>query len=131
MKTLRIALAVALVLACAAPAAAQASRYHGRAAGNSHTGPGLIPSHHFGGGDTWPVQFRDRTAAHTAYRVCAWMHGQRKGCASGRTGARNHWDTIVSSDIWGPSTRGTIIYRWYAGGQRVASWSVRFGSENA
>lgn len=119
------------LLALAAPAAAHAARYHGRAAGNSHTGPGLVPSHHFGGGDTWPVQFRDSDGSRTRYRVCAWMHGQRKGCASGRTGRRNRWHTIVSSEIWDPSQRSKIIYRWYVDGARVASWSVTFGAENA
>jgi len=129
MRTLRIAIVLALALACAAPAAAQAARYHGRAAGNNPNGNGLIPKHTFVGGDDYPVQFRDSEAAGTRYRVCAWLHGRRRACRSGRTGARNRWDTIVASSIWNPDERGRIIYRWYVDGKRVASWSVRFKVE--
>jgi hypothetical protein len=129
MRTLRIALVLALTLACAAPAAARASRYHGRAAGNSHTGNGLVPSHHFVGGDDYPVQFRDSKASTTAYKVCAWMHGRRKACRLGTTGPRNRWDTIVASSIWNPDRVGKVVYRWYVDSKRVASWSVDFGVE--
>jgi hypothetical protein len=129
MRTLRITIVLALALACVVPAAAQAARYHGRAAGNDPDGSGLIPKHTFVGGDDFPVQFRDSRAAGTRYRVCAWVHGKRQGCRGGRTGRRNHWDTIVASSIAYPGAGGKTIYRWYVNGERVASWSVRFNVE--
>ena len=127
MRTLRIALVVALALVCVVPAAAHAARYHGRAAGNDPDGSGLIPKHSFGGGDDFPVQLRDSEGSNTRYRVCAWVSGERQGCRGGRTGRRNHWDTIVASSISQPARR--IVYRWYVDGKRVASWSVRFNVE--
>jgi hypothetical protein len=128
MRFLRTALLVSLALALVVPAAAQAARYHGRAAGNDPDGSGLIPKHDFVDGDDFPVQFRDSDSARTRYRVCAFVGGKRQGCHGGRTGRRNHWDTIVASSISNPG-EGDTIYRWYVSGTRVASWSVKFGVE--
>jgi hypothetical protein len=129
MRTLRIAFLMALVVACVVPAAAQASRYHGRAAGNTPSG-GLAGRHVFFGGDDYAVQFRNSRGANTRYRVCAWMRGHRKGCQSARTGRRNHWNTVLASSIWNPDQLGRITYRWYVHGKRVAAWSVRFEAES-
>jgi hypothetical protein len=130
MRFLRIALLVSLALALVVPAAAQASHYHGRAAGNNPNGNGLIGKHRFVTGDDYAVQSRDSGAAGTRYRVCAWMRGHRKGCQSARTGRRNHWNTVTSSSIWNPDQPGRITYRWYVDGKRVAAWSVRFETES-
>jgi len=129
MRTLRIAIVLALALACAAPTAAQAARYHGRAAGNNPNGSGLIGKHRFVSGDSYAVQFRDGQAANTRYRACAFMRGKRKGCTTSHTGGRNRWSTVTSDRIWQPDRVGRIVYRWYVDGKRVASWSVNFEAE--
>src|SRR5215208_2154221 len=99
MRSIRIALVLSLALALAVPAAAQAARYHGRAAGNDPDGSGLIGKHRFVGGDIYAVQFRDSEAANTRYRVCAFMRGKRKGCTTSHTGARNRWASVSSDRI--------------------------------
>ena len=129
MRFLRIALLVSLLLALVVPAAAQAARYHGRAAGNDPDGSGLIGKHRFVTGDSYAVQFRDGQATNTRYRVCAFMHGRRKGCTTSHTGARGRWATVTSDRVWQPDRLGRIVYRWYVDGKRVASWSVNFEVE--
>src|SRR3954464_3122760 len=129
MRTIRIALVLALALVCVVPAAANAARYYGRAAGNDPDGSGLIPKHSFVGGDDFPVQSPDREGSTPRSPVCPWVHGKRQGCRGGRTGRRNHWSTIVASSIAYPGAGGKTIYRWYLNGERDASWSVHFNVE--
>ena len=37
--------------------------------------------------------------------------------------------TVISGRVWEPDSVGRIVYRWYVGGERVASWSVNFAVE--
>jgi hypothetical protein len=104
--------AAGALVACAAPAEA-ARRFHGDVAG-AVTGPG----HSFVVGDGLYLEFRDRTRAHTRYRVC-YTRGHGRRCYVRTTGARNRTSRIFFT----PRNVGTYKARWYVGGAPVTSWT--------
>src|SRR4051812_48747247 len=101
-------------LVVSAPPADAARRYHGDVAGVV-TGPG----HSFVVGDGLYLEFRDRTHAHTRYRVC-YSRGHGRRCYTRSTGARNRTHRIY---IPAPGHVGTYKATWYVSGFPVTSWS--------
>ena len=104
------------------PANTAARRFRGRAIGNSASGP--VAKHAFPVGAGYQLRFQDHRRADTAYRLCAWMGGRRRGCKRGRTGQPGTADNLASYDIYNPQSTGLLIWRWYVGGRRVARWDV-------
>jgi len=116
LRLARIGALSLLVAVCAslpAPAGA-APRFAGDVAGAA-TGPG----HSFMVGDGLYLEFRDRTHAHTRYRVC-WTRGSGRRCWNRTTGAKGHRSRIFTA---APDHVGNYRATWYVHGAAVARWS--------
>jgi hypothetical protein len=83
-------------------------------------------THHFTSGSAPVVQFKDRKASHTAYRVCVRDNISRR-CWHRATKAAGHWHAAMP--YYNARTYGKHVVRWYVHDKQVARWIFRLVSE--
>jgi hypothetical protein len=116
----RLTVLIAAVMLVVPASASAAKRFSGCVAES------VGCTHHFTSGSAPVVQFKDRKASNTAYRVCVRDNISRR-CWHRSTNAAGHWHAAMS--YYNARTYGKHVVRWYVHDKQVARWIFRLVSE--